>query len=413
MTNSGNVMACRICNNVNLIKFLSLGQTPLANSFLEKEDLNKKEDTYPLEVGFCPNCKLVQLDYVVPPRMMFTNYLYVSSTSDTFKLHFSKMAEELSNMMKLDGNSLAVDIGSNDGVLLKGFQKFGVRTVGVEPATNIAEIAKKDGIDTINDFFNDRVTDQILSSKGHADVITANNVFAHTDAIKRIIYNVKRLLKDDGIFVIEVAYLVDMLQKMTFDIIYHEHLFYYSLAPLDYLFNQQGMQIFDVQRIPTHGGSLRVFVKKLESSKTVEKSVSEILRKEKEMGIHELGIYENFANRVYKAKEQLVKLIKDLKNQGKAIAGYGAPAKSTTLLNFCGLGRGFIDYIVDENNLKQGLYTPGTHIPITPPSMLDKRRPDYILILAWNFAEEILNKTKKYKDDGIKFIIPLPEPVTV
>ncbi|MBI4009976.1 MAG: class I SAM-dependent methyltransferase [Candidatus Aenigmarchaeota archaeon] len=406
-------MACRICNNDNLIKFLSLGQTPLANSFLEKEDLNKKEDTYPLEVGFCPNCKLVQLYYVVPPGMMFTNYLYVSSTSDTFKLHFSKMAEELSNLMKLDVNSLAVDIGSNDGVLLKGFQKFGVRTVGVEPATNIAEIAKKNGIDTINDFFNDSVTDQILSSKGHADVITANNVFAHTDAIKRIIYNVKRLLKDDGIFVIEVAYLVDMLQKMTFDIIYHEHLFYYSLAPLDYLFNQQGMQIFDVQRIPTHGGSLRVFVKKLESSKPVEKSVSEILGKEKEMGIHELRIYENFANRVYEAKEQLVKLIKGLKNQGKAIAGYGAPAKSTTLLNFCGLGRGFIDYIVDENNLKQGLYTPGTHIPITPPSMLDKRRPDYILILAWNFAEEILNKTKKYKDDGIKFIIPLPEPVTV
>jgi len=406
-------MKCKICDNQNLQKFLSLGETPLANNFLREDDLPKSEKTFPLDVYFCPNCKLVQLGYVVPPEMMFTNYFYVSSTSNTFQLHFSKMAEELTNMLKLDGNSLAVDIGSNDGVLLKGFQKFGVRTVGVEPATNIAEIAKKDGIDTINDFFSDNVTDQILYSKGYADVITANNVFAHTGAIKRIIYNVKRLLKDDGIFVIEVAYLLDMLQKMTFDIVYHEHLFYYSLTPLDYLFNQQGMQIFGAQRIPTHGGSLRVFIKKSESSKPITKSVSEILGKENEMGIHELETYENFTNSVYKAKEQLAKLIMDLKNQGKTIAGYGAPAKSTTLLNFCGLGGDFIEYIVDENDLKQGLYTPGTHIPIVPPSMLDKKRPDYILILAWNFAEEILNKTKKYKDDGVKFIIPLPELMTV
>ncbi len=406
-------MKCHICGNGGVKPFLSLGETALANSYLSKEQLSKPERKFPLEVAFCEVCKLVQLTCVVPPGLLFKHYLYVTSTSNTFRVHFTKYAEDVAREFGLDKNSLVVDIGSNDGLLLKGFQKPGVKVVGVEPADNLAGLANRDGVETINDYFNSSVVDRILSSKGKADIVTANNVFAHTTTIHDIARNVGRLLKDEGVFIIEAAYFVNMLRDMTFDGIYHEHLFHYSLTPLDYFFRKSGMQIFRVQVVPSHGGSLRVFVKKAESHRPVDASVAAMLQKERELGIHDFRTYEEFARRVYVSREKLVKLVKGLKAQGKSIAGYGAPAKATTLLSFCNLGSDIIDCIVDDSPLKQGLYLPGMHIPIVSPEALDKRQPDYILILAWNFAEEILRKAKKHSDAGVKFIIPVPEPVIV
>ena len=402
-------MRCRICKSEDLEKFLSLGKTPLANSFLE-EPSDKSELSFPLEVCFCPGCKLAQLYYVVPPALMFKNYLYVSSTSNTFLKHFSGMAESLTRTFNLNGKSLAVDIGSNDGLLLKGFQKFGVQTIGVEPATNVAKIAETNGVETINDFFNEKVVKQIVDRKGNADVVTATNVFAHVDDIHDLVRNVKILLKGDGVFVIEAPYLIEMFDKMTFDAIYHEHLSYFSLTPLMNFFKQLDMEIFNVEKIPVHGGSLRIFVKKQAGKFDIDKSVPEMIEFEKRYGIDKFETYKKFADKVQHVKAKLSGFLKEIKKDGKIIAAYGAPAKGNTLLNFCEIGKDYIDYIVDENPLKQGLYTPGMHIPVVAPKTLDSKRPDYILILAWNFADEILDKTKRYKDDGIKFIIPLPEP---
>ena len=402
-------MNCRICGETKLQDFLSLGTTPLANSFLSKDDLDKEEKSFPLELCFCPNCKLVQLNYVVPAEIMFKNYVYVSSTTNTFKIHFSKMAEELTKMLKLDNHSLAVDIGSNDGILLKGFKQFGVQAIGVEPATNIAIIAEKDGIETINDFFNTNVVNEIIKRKGKADVVTATNVFAHVNDIKSLVGDVKLLLKDNGIFVIEVPYLIDMLEKMTFDTVYHEHLSYFSVTSLSKFFKQMDMEIFNIEKVDVHGGSLRIFVKKSQGKFIISSSVYEILEFENRYGINNFATYKKFADKVQLIKFKLVKYLKKLKNERKMIAGYGAPAKGNTLLNFCNVGTDYIDYIVEDNALKQGLYTPGTHIPVAPSSILEEKKPDYVIILAWNFAEEILGKTKRYRDEGVRFIIPLPE----
>jgi len=406
-------MKCRICGNEGLKKFLSLGKMPLANSFVSKEDLGKKENSFPLETCFCSKCKLVQLSCVVPAEMMFKNYVYVSSTTATFRTHFARMAEEISSSFALDKSSLAVDIGSNDGILLKGFQKMGVQTIGVEPAANIAAIAEQSGVETINDFFNESAVKEILARKGHADVVTATNVFAHVDDIHDLIKNVKTLLKKDGIFVIEVPYLIDMLGKMLFDTIYHEHLSYFSLTSLNNFFAMSGMQIFDVQRVGSHGGSLRVFVRKEEGRFSIKTSVPKMLEDEKKYGINGIELYQKFAEKVYSTKANLVKSLKDIKGKGKIIAGYGAPAKGNTLLNFCGIGPDLLSYIVDDNPLKVGLLTPGTHIPVVSSMHLDKEKPDYILILAWNFAKEIMEKTKAYAEQGVKFIIPLPEVTIV
>ncbi len=402
-------MKCRICGNKNLREFLSLGETPLANSFLSKEELGQEEKRFPLALCFCNNCKLVQLTYVVPREIMFKNYVYVSSTTNTFKIHFAKMAEDISNAFNLNENSLAVDIGSNDGILLKEFQKFGVQAIGVEPAENIARIAEQNGVETINDFFNRSVVEKIIAKKGRADIVTGANVFAHIDDIDEVARNVSLLLKPNGIFVIEVQYLVDMMEKMTFDNIYHEHLSYFSLTTLVYFFKKHDMQVFDAQKIESHGGSLRVFVKKAESKFEVKKSVNEILEYENKLGINDIELYKQFADKVYETKNKLVSYIKGVKGKGKSIAAYGAPAKGNTLLNFCQIGADYIDYIVEDNPLKIGLFAPGTHIPVVNSKFLDERKPDFVLILAWNFAKEVLEKTKKYAEQGIKFIIPLPE----
>ncbi len=404
-------MLCKICSSEDPQLFLSLGKTPLANNFVPKEHLEKEEPYFPLEACFCNHCKLVQLNYVVPPELMFKHYVYVSSTTKMFREHFTKMAEDLTQRFGLTKHSLVVDIGSNDGLLLKGFKNLGVKIYGVEPADNLARQANAEGIATLNEFFSAESVKQIIAEKGKADVVTANNVFAHIEDIHAVTKNVKALLKDDGVFVIEVAYLVDMMKNMTFDAIYHEHIYSYSLTPLVYFFEEvQGMSVFDVEHVTTHGGSLRVYVKKQEGKWEIAPSVQQMLAEEKYFGIHEQKTYEHFAAKVNKSKEALVNYITLLKSQGKKIAGYGAPAKTTTLLHFCGLGNKELDYIVDDNPLKAGLYTPGNHIPVVSSGKLREEKPDYVLLLAWNFANEIVQKNKEHQENGIKFIAPFPEP---
>ncbi len=406
-------MKCRICKNEKLKTFLSLGTTPLANSFLSKEDLKKEEKRFPLELCFCDNCKLVQLTFIVPSEDMFSNYVYLSSTTKTFQKHFSEMAEHITKSFSLSKNSLAVDIGSNDGILLKGFQKSDVQVIGVEPAANVAKIAEENGVETINDFFNEKVVDEIIKRKGKADVVTATNVFAHIDDIDSVVENVKSLRKDEGIYVIEIQYFADTIETMTFDNVYHEHMSYYTLSSLDFFFKKHNMKVFIVERVPTHGGSLRVFAAKNGSKHKVHESIKKLLDYEKSIGIDDFETYRKFGQEVYGVRDKLVDYIKNIKKQNKSIAAYGAPAKGNTLLNFCNIGKNYIEYIVEDNPLKQGLYAPGTHIPVVSSKMLDENLPDYILILAWNFADEILEKTKRYRENGVKFIVPLPKPKIV
>jgi nucleoside-diphosphate-sugar epimerase/SAM-dependent methyltransferase len=398
---------CKLCGNTGLKKFISLGDSPLANSLVKY--LSESKDLYPLDVAYCPNCHNCQLSYIVPRDKLFKSYNYVTSTTKTFRDHFAKMAEDITKDYKLNSKSLVVDIGSNDGLLLKTFNKHDINTIGIEPAKNIADIAIKDGVNTIIDYFNDSSVNQILNSEGSADVITANNVFAHTENLSEVISNVKRLLKENGIFVIECQSLLDTLKQGTFDNIYHEHIHYFNLLALNNFFNKNGMEIFKVQHVDSHGGSLRVFVQKKGGKHKKESSVQNFLKEEKKFGLDKLQTYKEFAKNVYKTKDNFVDVIKKLKSEKKTIVGYGAPAKATTFLNFCGITNKDIDYIVDDNPLKQGLIVPGVDIPIKDKEYLKCNTPDYIIILAWNFADEILKNLKAFKDKGVKFIIPLPK----
>ncbi|MBI3051404.1 methyltransferase domain-containing protein [Candidatus Woesearchaeota archaeon] len=399
-------MNCRICGNSELKKILSLGSSPLANNLSKKEEAGR-EEKYPLELLFCGKCKLVQLGHIMEPDVLFRNYLYVTSTTKTFQQHFTQMAEDVCKRYGLGKGSLAVDIGSNDGLLLKGFAKIGLSVTGVEPAVNLAKLANESGVETINDYFNQRAVNEILRTKGKAAVITATNVFAHVNDIKTLTQDVKTLMKDDGTFIIEAPYLPDMLEKMTFDAIYHEHLSYFSLMPLDTFFSSMGMKITDVQHVDSHGGSLRVFVQKQGRQ---EDSVSRMLEGEKAKGIDSEDTYRQFAEKAYANREKLVQLVKSLREQGCKVAGYGAPAKATTLLNFCGLGKEEIEYVVDDNPMKVGLYIPGTGIPIVKSERLETEKPDYLIILAWNFANEIIGKTGHLAEKGVRLIIPVPTP---
>ncbi len=400
---------CQICGNKQLKKIISLGKSPLANNLLSEKELDK-EELFPLELLHCNQCHLCQLSYIVPPERMFKHYVYLSSTTETFRKHFKEMAESIAKEFNLLPGSLVVDIGSNDGILLKNFQDLGMRTVGVEPAENIAADANKNGIKTIADFFNKETAGKILADEGKASLITANNVFAHVRDIQGVADNVKLLLNPQGILCIEVQYLLDTIKKLTFDNIYHEHLYYYSVISLKNLFERQGMEIFKVIHVDSHGGSIRVFVQKAGGLQPIDISVNKFIEEEKKEGLDKEEIYLDFAKKILAIKENLKEFIKKLKAENKKIVGYGAPAKATTLLNFCELKKNEISYIVEDNKLKHGLMVPGARIPIFSREMLDIDAPDYISIFAWNFADEILKNNAHYASKGVKFFIPVPEP---
>ncbi len=401
---------CRVCKSLKLEKVLTLGPTPLANAFLTKSQLDEPEYFYPLDVVFCNNCGFIQLGHVVSPAVLFGNYVYVSSTSKVFIDHFKKMADNVFPRFLKGKESLVIDIGSNDGILLKPFKNLGSKVLGIEPAKHIAKIAEENGIETISEFFSVALAKKIVKTKGNADIVTATNVFAHIDDLDGVIEGLKILLHKDGIFIMEAPYLIDFIEKRYFDLVYHEHLSYWSINSLQRLFERFNMSVFDVEKMPVHGGTIRVYVKKNGGKHKVEKSVDEFLEEEKKMKLTDKKTYINYANLVLDNKVKLVTLLAELKGKGKTIAAYGAPAKGNTLLNFFSIGSEILNFVVDDSPFKQGLFTPGKHIPVVPSRVLYEKRPDYLLVLAWNFADSIMKMHVKYKESGGKFIIPVPEP---
>lgn len=401
---------CRICKNKKLRQVINLGSSPAANAFLKKTQLKKNEDFFSLKVNYCSKCGQLQLSHVVSPKLLFKDYVYVSSTSPVFIAHFEEYAKSLYKRFNLNKYSLVLDLGSNDGILLKPFKKLGVGVLGIDPATEIAKKATKEGIETLPFFFNKQIAKKVLKKYGLFDVVTANNVFAHINDIDEIIEGVKIIIKEAGIFVIEAPYLIDFVQKNYFDLIYHEHLSYFSVKSLTKLFKLHNMEIFDVIKVDVHGGSARYFVKRKGGSHKVTKNVENFLKKEKFAGLHKISTYVKYGKSINTNKRILQDMIKKLKNQRKIIVGYGAPAKGNTLLNYFKINSRDLKYIIDDSPYKQGLYTPGTHIPVVSSKKLEKSPPEYIFILAWNFAEPIMEKLKNFKDKGGKFIIPVPSP---
>lgn len=401
--------SCRICKNTKLEKILDLGEMPLANAFLDENQLGLDEIFYPLRVMWCESCGLLQIDEIVPPEILFRNYVYVSGTSEALRKHFEGLATEVVNNFNLNRESLVVDIGSNDGTLLKEFKKFDVQVMGVEPAINIAKIAEENGIKTINYFFSEVTAKKIVKENGKADAITATNVVAHTNDLDELLKGVSYLLKEDGFFVIEVPYLVDLLDNIEFDTIYHEHLSYFAVRPLKRLFEKHNFKIVNVERVMIHGGTIRVFVSKQESSYKINETVSQLISLEIEKGLHEVTTYRKFAERVEKLKADLVGLLQKLKSENKKVIGYGAAAKGNTLLNYYRVGPDLIEFIADLSPMKQNKFTPGTHIPVDNPERIYDAKPDYMLILAWNFADEIMEQQAKFKERGGQFIVPVPE----
>lgn len=401
---------CRLCKSKRLEKVLDLGLTPPANSFLKKRELKDKEDFFPLIVNFCIDCGQLQLSHVVNPEILFRHYVWVSSTSPVTVAHFEEYADSVFKKLNLKKGDLVVEMGSNDGVLLKPFKKLGARILGVDPAKNVARRATKEGIQTLPHFFNVKIAKQIVQKYGKAKVITANNVFAHINNLDEIVNSVYELLDKEGAFIIEAPYNIDFIEKNLFDIVYHEHLSYLAIKPLDKFFKSFGMQIFDVVKTPVHGGSIRVFVKVHGAKHVIRESVREFISLENRKKLSDVNTYYKFAKNIKKNKISLSKILKKLKKEGKSIAGYGAPAKSTTLLHYFNLGKETLDFIADDSVFKQGLFTPGKHIPVVSSKELYEKKPDYLLILAWNFSDAIMKMHKKYKEDRGKFIVPVPIP---
>jgi len=390
---------CRCCGNSKLLHVLSLGLSPLANSLLKSK--SQVEDLYPLELNYCPSCYNCQLSFVVPPEKMFNDYLYVSSTSQSFVNHFNNLAETLINEFKLKSDSLVVDIGSNDGVFLKPINERGIRVVGVDPAENICRIANNNGIYTINSFFDRDVVDKIVNSKGKADIVTAFNVFAHADNLKSIVDNAFILLKENGVFIVEVQYVLDTLKDVTFDNIYHEHVNYWSVTSLNEFCRLNNFNLMKVEHVDTHGGSIRAYIG---TSAEIDSSVKTFLNQEEDFGICEFSTYEKFANDVKNLKTSVLKTVSKIKREGKSIVGYGSPAKATTVLNYYGISYEDIDYIIEDNELKHNHFLPGMKIPIRSKNDALKEIPDYILVLAWNFLDDIKLNNPDLVKSGCKFV---------
>jgi len=405
---------CRMCLSTDIQKVMALTPTPIGNNFLEKENIGEEEPVYPLDLYFCNRCHHLQLGHVVDPCVLYQNdYSYVSATSSHFVNHLREYADYMLKRFDLQPDTLVVDIGSNDGTCLRFFQDKQMRVLGVDPAENIASKACSAGIETIADFFSLELAKRLKETHGQAGLITSHNACAHIDNLDSVIEGVHYMLADDGLFSMEVGYLYDVYKNTWFDTIYHEHLDYHTVEPLNYLFFRFNMEIVSIQRVSPQGGSIRVISQKVGGKYKKDNSEQELINMEKSAGLDKPETFHDFAEHIKTVRDNLTVLIRSLKKEGKTIAGFGAPTKATTLMAHFGLGKEDLDFIVDDNPLKQGLLTPGTNIPVLSADAIYEDRPDYLLILAWNFAEPIMKNHSRFLKEGGKFILPMPSPEIV
>lgn len=402
---------CRICGSARRTVVLSLGSTPLANALITSDRLGEPEDRFPLDLAFCPDCSLVQILETVPPDRLFRDYAYFSSYSDTMLRHAKAIAQRLIAERGLNGRSLVVEIASNDGYLLQFFQEAGIPVLGIEPARNIASVACRRGVPTLDEFFGEQLAQQLAGERRAADVIIGNNVLAHISDLNGFVRGVACLVTEDGIAQFEVPYVRDLIDNCEFDTIYHEHLCYYSLTALQALFMRHDLRVVDCERIAIHGGSLRVQAARAGAAQATAPRVSALLDEERSWGVSQLEPYAMFGARVRTLGDKLRALLYDLRRGGRRLAAYGAAAKGSTLLNCFGIGADMIDFVADRSPHKQGRYMPGVRIPIVSPEQLLEQMPDYTLLLTWNFADEILSQQAEYIRRGGRFILPVPEPM--
>ena len=405
----GRITCCRSCGSGELTPVLDLGSTPLANALLTRDQIGQPEKTYPLELVFCPHCALVQITHTVDPEELFSDYVYFSSFSDGMLKHAESLVDELVVSRNLTEMSLAVEVASNDGYLLQHYLRRGVPVLGVEPAANIATVARDErGVETLCRFFDLELARELRKEGKACDVLHAHNVLAHVADLNGFVEGIATLLKDDGVAVIEAPYVRDMIDRTEFDTIYHEHLCYFSLTALDRLLSRHGLVVVDAGRVPIHGGSLRIVACR-EAAADRRKAVDDLLREEADAGMHGADYYCRFAEEVRTLRFNLRGLLGNLKARGKRLAVYGASAKGGTLLNYCGINDGTFDFVADRSTVKQGLFTPGMHLPIVEPERLLRDMPDYALLLTWNFMDEILEQQHAYRARGGQFIVPIPE----
>ena len=400
---------CRLCGGKDLALIIEMEPTPPANAFVTADAIQREQQKFSLDVFFCNHCKHVQLLDIVDPRVLFEHYVYVSGTSPVFVQHFDSYAQDVITQFHPDKSRLILDIGSNDGTLLRCFKGHGYRVLGVDPAREIAGTATHSGIETLATFFSPTLAATIRAERGSAAVVTANNVFAHVDDLAGMVEGVRTLLAPDGVFAFEVSYLVDVYEKTLFDTIYHEHLAYHSVRPLVPFFRANGMELIEARRVPTHGGSLRGIAQIAEGPRSVGASVAECLALEERLALDKAETFRGFADNVAALGDELGSLLSGFQREGKKIAGFGAPAKATTLMYHFHIDGDVIDFIVDDSPWKQGLFTSGMHVPVLPAQAIYERRPDYLLILAWNFADSIMEKHAAFREHGGHFIVPLPE----
>jgi SAM-dependent methyltransferase len=399
---------CRLCGGSRLSLVLELAPTPPANAFVPAQELGRGQERFPLDLFFCEDCFHLQLSDVVDPRILFENYVYVSGTSPVFVKHFEDYAEEVMRRFAPSPGGLALDIGSNDGTLLAAFKKRGLKVQGVDPAKEIARRASEEGIPTIAGFFTADLAKELKGKIGSAAVVTANNVFAHIDDLKGVVDGVRELLGPEGVFVFEVSYLVDVFEKTLFDTIYHEHLAYHSVKPLIQFLAANGLELIEALSVDSHGGSLRGVAQLKNGPRPVGASVAQAVAIEEKLGLDKAETFRAFAARIDGLKQELGGLLRKLKSEGKKIAAFGAPAKATTLMYHFDIGPELIDFIIDDSPLKQGLYSPGMHIPVLSSAAIAEKKPDYLVVLAWNFASSIIAKNAAFREAGGRFIIPLP-----